>query len=188
LHTLQERFAKKNEASDLLRAFHVIDTKKDDKVDSGELNQLFARLGHKIKRVCWRKKASRLGKLSGHVAQRTSAQSFVTSFDWDHAQSQVDEMIWEVDEDCDHCLTWAEFQSMYHRCNNDKTGVPPPGPADSFHDSMHQDSRGSSWAGQSCQGVIFAHTYGIPQSHKEPPSVRGDNTAIDLSQRETMSR
>ncbi len=31
-------------------------------------------------------------------------------------------MIWEVDEDCDQCLTWNEFQAMYHRCNNDKTG------------------------------------------------------------------
>ena len=31
-------------------------------------------------------------------------------------------MIWEVDEDCDQGLTWSEFQAMYHRCNNDKTG------------------------------------------------------------------
>ena len=31
-------------------------------------------------------------------------------------------MIWEVDEDCDQGLNWAEFQAMYHRCNNDKTG------------------------------------------------------------------
>ena len=31
-------------------------------------------------------------------------------------------MIWEVDEDCDQSLNWAEFQAMYHRCNNDKTG------------------------------------------------------------------
>ena len=33
-------------------------------------------------------------------------------------------MIWEVDEDCDQGLNWAEFQAMYHRCNNDKTGKP----------------------------------------------------------------
>lgn len=32
-------------------------------------------------------------------------------------------MIWEVDEDCDQGLNWAEFQAMYHRCNNDKTGT-----------------------------------------------------------------
>lgn len=34
-------------------------------------------------------------------------------------------MIWEVDEDCDQGLNWAEFQAMYHRCNNDKTGEQP---------------------------------------------------------------
>ena len=32
-------------------------------------------------------------------------------------------IIWEADEDCDHALTWAEFQSMYHRCRNDQTGM-----------------------------------------------------------------
>ena len=37
-------------------------------------------------------------------------------------QSELEDMIWEVDEDCDQCLTWNEFQAMYHRCNNDKTG------------------------------------------------------------------
>ena len=31
-------------------------------------------------------------------------------------------MIWEVDEDCDQCVTWAEFQTMYHRCRRDQTG------------------------------------------------------------------
>lgn len=51
LEPLQERFAKKNEASDLLRAFHDMDTKKDNKIDADELMQLFARLGHKLKRV-----------------------------------------------------------------------------------------------------------------------------------------
>eukprot|EP01026_Neomeris_dumetosa_P071597 TRINITY_DN7246_c0_g1_i4.p4 TRINITY_DN7246_c0_g1~~TRINITY_DN7246_c0_g1_i4.p4 ORF type:complete len:130 (-),score=8.48 TRINITY_DN7246_c0_g1_i4:317-706(-) len=34
-------------------------------------------------------------------------------------------MIWEVDEDCDRALNWAEFQAMYHRCRNDKTGYEP---------------------------------------------------------------
>jgi hypothetical protein len=37
-------------------------------------------------------------------------------------QSEIEGMIWEVDEDCDQCLTWKEFQDMYHRCRNDQTG------------------------------------------------------------------
>jgi hypothetical protein len=32
-------------------------------------------------------------------------------------------MIWEVDDDCDKCVNWPEFQAMYHRCRNDKTGA-----------------------------------------------------------------
>ena len=34
-------------------------------------------------------------------------------------------MIWEVDDDCDKCVNWPEFQAMYHRCRNDKTGYEP---------------------------------------------------------------
>jgi hypothetical protein len=33
-------------------------------------------------------------------------------------------MIWEVDDDCDKHVTWAEFQAMFSRCRNDKTGAP----------------------------------------------------------------
>lgn len=40
-------------------------------------------------------------------------------------QSEVESIIWEADEDCDQCLTWEEFQSMYHRCRNSQTGAPP---------------------------------------------------------------
>ena len=33
---------------------------------------------------------------------------------------EVEDMIWEVDEDCDHCVSWDEFKLMFHRCRNDK--------------------------------------------------------------------
>ena len=32
-------------------------------------------------------------------------------------------MIWEVDDDCDKAVTWTEFQAMFSRCRNDKTGA-----------------------------------------------------------------
>lgn len=38
-------------------------------------------------------------------------------------QGEVEDMIWEVDEDCDGAVSWAEFQAMYHRCRNDRTGA-----------------------------------------------------------------
>jgi calmodulin len=34
-------------------------------------------------------------------------------------------MIWEVDDDCDRAVSWAEFQAMFTRCRNDKTGARP---------------------------------------------------------------
>ncbi len=44
------------------------------------------------------------------------------SFSSHVVQTEIEDMIWEVDEDCDQGLNWSEFQAMYHRCNNDKTG------------------------------------------------------------------
>jgi len=83
----RERFAKKNEAEDLRRAFEKLDTKSDGKIDCEELNTVFQMLNHKTKK------------------------------------SEIEDMIWEVDDDCDKCVNWPEFQAMYHRCRNDKTGA-----------------------------------------------------------------
>jgi calmodulin len=79
LSNSQERYAKKNETEELRRAFELMDTKGDGKVDGEELSGLFARLGHKCKK------------------------------------NEIEDMIWEVDEDCDKCVNWEEFQAMYHR-------------------------------------------------------------------------
>lgn len=118
---MQERYAKKNETEELRRAFEIMDSKKDGKVDAEELSALFTQLGHKCKK------------------------------------NEIEDMIWEVDEDCDKCVNWDEFQAsfsphnlsspntppqrfipishplplhartqaMYHRCRNDKTGYEP---------------------------------------------------------------
>lgn len=82
----RERYARKNEAADLKRAFNVLDSKGDGKIDPDELNQVFQTLGHKPRR------------------------------------GEVEDLIWEVDEDCDGCIGWQEFQRMYHRCRQDSTG------------------------------------------------------------------
>ncbi|KAL3151990.1 Outer dynein arm docking complex 3 [Trebouxia sp. C0010 RCD-2024] len=85
----RERFARKNEAAELHRAFTTLDRNHDGLIDADELNALFLDMGHKAKKT------------------------------------EIEDMIWEVDEDCDQGLNWAEFQAMYHRCNNDKTGYEP---------------------------------------------------------------
>ena len=40
-------------------------------------------------------------------------------------KKQVEEMIWEVDEDLDRCLSWDEFRLMYERNITDRTGLEP---------------------------------------------------------------
>jgi hypothetical protein len=37
----------------------------------------------------------------------------------------VEDLIWEVDEDCDQAVSWKEFQTMYQRCNTDTAGELP---------------------------------------------------------------
>mmetsp|Transcript_39922 Transcript_39922/g.55499 ORF Transcript_39922/g.55499 Transcript_39922/m.55499 type:complete len:185 (+) Transcript_39922:254-808(+) len=85
----RERFAKKNEAEDLRRAFDKLDSKGDGKIDADELVRFFTIM------ACQAHK------------------------------NDVQDMIWEVDEDCDQCVSWLEFQSMYRRCRNDTTGYEP---------------------------------------------------------------
>lgn len=38
---------------------------------------------------------------------------------------EIEEMIWEVDEDLDKCLNWDEFKLMYERNITDRTGLEP---------------------------------------------------------------
>ena len=47
----QERFARKNEAEDLKRAFGILDSKSDGKLDSEELEAFFVKLKHRVKKV-----------------------------------------------------------------------------------------------------------------------------------------
>jgi calmodulin len=43
----------------------------------------------------------------------------------DTSRSDVEEMIWEVDERGDGVIDWEEFKLMYIRCKNDKSGLEP---------------------------------------------------------------
>ena len=46
-------------------------------------------------------------------------------YDSNDMQTEIEDMIWEVDDDCDMCVNWPEFQTMYNRCRQDKTGKTP---------------------------------------------------------------
>ena len=40
-------------------------------------------------------------------------------------RTDVEDMIWEVDEDCDGMISWDEFKAMFYRVRTDKTGWEP---------------------------------------------------------------
>jgi len=68
---------------------------------------------------------------------------------------EVEDMIWEVDEDCDHCESWDEFKLMFHRCRNDKTGLEPRKLFNVVEFMMHdKDSRGTIDMDE-CMEILF---------------------------------
>lgn len=40
-------------------------------------------------------------------------------------KQEIEQMIWEVDEDLDEHVNYYEFQLMYKRCIYDKAGLEP---------------------------------------------------------------
>jgi calmodulin len=88
----RERFARKNEAEDLRRAFAFLDRRGDGRIDADELRAVFEALGHRPR-----------------------------------CRGEADDLIWEVDEDCDGGVTWAEFSRLYRRCREDAAGTEPRG-------------------------------------------------------------
>eukprot|EP00294_Goniomonas_avonlea_P012063 CAMPEP_0114560592 /NCGR_PEP_ID=MMETSP0114-20121206/11540_1 /TAXON_ID=31324 /ORGANISM="Goniomonas sp, Strain m" /LENGTH=200 /DNA_ID=CAMNT_0001746145 /DNA_START=23 /DNA_END=625 /DNA_ORIENTATION=+ len=77
------------------RVFDRLDKKKDGKVDKDELESVLLHLGYEPVKVN------------------------------QYGISEVEHMIWEVDEDCDGCVSWEEFKRMFELCRNDKTGREP---------------------------------------------------------------
>ena len=48
---MQERYARKNEAADLRRAFELLDSKHDGHIDAEELRDIFEKMNHKVKKA-----------------------------------------------------------------------------------------------------------------------------------------
>mmetsp|Transcript_59054 Transcript_59054/g.139522 ORF Transcript_59054/g.139522 Transcript_59054/m.139522 type:complete len:205 (+) Transcript_59054:76-690(+) len=79
----------------LQRIFERIDFKKDNKIDREELEHVLKSLGYDPVKVN------------------------------QYGISEVEQMIWEVDEDGDGCVNAEEFNLMFDRGRNDKTGHEP---------------------------------------------------------------
>eukprot|EP00274_Cyanoptyche_gloeocystis_P000541 CAMPEP_0196667296 /NCGR_PEP_ID=MMETSP1086-20130531/65003_1 /TAXON_ID=77921 /ORGANISM="Cyanoptyche gloeocystis , Strain SAG4.97" /LENGTH=273 /DNA_ID=CAMNT_0042004611 /DNA_START=104 /DNA_END=925 /DNA_ORIENTATION=+ len=70
-------------------------------------------------------------------------------------RNQVEDMIWEADEDCDRVINWPEFQQLFYRCRQDRTGTEPHS---LFHliEFMMQDADGGGTVSISeCIGMMY---------------------------------
>jgi hypothetical protein len=141
--SLQERYATKNNAPEFKRAFEVLDRKQDGKIDVAELCQFLRERGLKIKKVraadCVQATVPALCRGPGRGALPPAATFTFGRRAGSPPQSEAEAMLWEVDEDCDGCVNWQEFQRMYERSQADPTGAastvrPPAGdPACRWH-------------------------------------------------------
>lgn len=65
--------------------------------------------------------------LSGGTA-RISAESLhngLKKLKYKCRRKDVEDMLWEVDEDCDGYVTWVEFEALFFRVRNDQSGWEP---------------------------------------------------------------
>lgn len=52
-------------------------------------------------------------------------EALLKGLGYDPEPGEVEDMIWEVDDDCDGVIKWQEFKSLYHRVRKDEHGKEP---------------------------------------------------------------
>ena len=67
----------------------------------------------------------------------------------------VEDLIWEVDEDCDGCISWDEFKAMFYRVRHDKTGWEPRRLFNLVEFMMHDKDQSGSIDMDECMEILF---------------------------------
>uniref|UniRef100_A0A7S2HU24 EF-hand domain-containing protein n=1 Tax=Haptolina brevifila TaxID=156173 RepID=A0A7S2HU24_9EUKA len=67
----------------------------------------------------------------------------------------VEDMIWEVDEDCDGQVSWEEFKAMFYRVRHDKTGWEPRRLFNLVEFMMHDKDQSGSIDMDECMEILF---------------------------------
>ena len=85
------------------------------------------------------------------------------------SKADVEDMIWEVDEDCDRCIDWEEFQSMFYRVRHDKTGWEPRRFFTVVEFMMHDKDMSGTIDMDECMEILFRR-FGKEQVRRRPPT------------------
>ncbi|KAL1512289.1 hypothetical protein AB1Y20_005551 [Prymnesium parvum] len=70
-------------------------------------------------------------------------------------KADVEDMIWEIDEDCDRCVTWEEFKAMFYRVRNDKSGWEPRRLFNVVEFMMHDKDCSGTIDLDECMEILF---------------------------------
>ena len=79
----------------------------------------------------------------------------LVKLDYRATRVEVEDMIWEVDEDCDHHVSWDEFKLMFHRCRNDRTGLEPRKLFNVVEFMMHDKDSSGTIDMDECMEILF---------------------------------
>uniref|UniRef100_A0A7S0YTP4 EF-hand domain-containing protein n=1 Tax=Hemiselmis tepida TaxID=464990 RepID=A0A7S0YTP4_9CRYP len=119
----------RTELESIKRVFERLDRKNDGKICRDEISQQFEILGYRPKK---------------HT---------------DYGTSEVVDMIWEVDEDCDGMIDWENFIQLYVRCRKDKSGCEPKR-LFNLIEFMINDKDGSGTINEDEVMEVLYHRYG----------------------------
>merc|ERR1712226_448213 len=75
--------------------------------------------------------------------------------DYRPKKAEIDDMIWEVDEDCDKCVSWDEFRLIFERCRSDKTGLEPRKLFNVVEFMMHDKDASGKIDMDECMEILF---------------------------------
>ena len=67
----------------------------------------------------------------------------------------VGDMIWEVDEDRDGCVSWEEFRTMFQRVRADKSGWEPKKLFNLVEFMMHDKDASGTIDREECMEILF---------------------------------
>ena len=102
------------------------------------------------------------------------------SYRYKISKAEVEDMIWEVDEDCDKCVSWDEFKLMFERCRHDKTGLEPRKLFNVVEFMMHDKDASGTIDMDECMEILFRR-FGKDQLEERTNEffkhdIDGDNT------------